>query len=177
MASDVKFSVSRPKADRVYHVNADDVRVVLNRLPPEVRQRLRAVHFNDRSWAARTLGYVNRGRREIGLCALPPRMSLARFLFRDESSPQEFGAARGKQWPALAIRRLLLYDVLLHELGHLQVIKEEAKSERRKFAMEKCAREFARYWRRLLWSTPFSHPDPVHNPPNLEELAGLESSK
>jgi hypothetical protein len=173
MARDVKFSVSRPKADRVYHVNEDDVRVVLSRLPLDVCQRLRAVHFNDRSWGARTLGYVNRGRREIGLCALPPRMSLARFLFRGESSPQEFGAARGRQWPALAIRRLLLYDVFLHELGHLQVTNEVAKAERRKFAMEKCAREFALHWRRLLWSKPFSHPDPVHNPPSLEELDTL----
>jgi hypothetical protein len=63
--------------------------------------------------------------------------------------------------------------VFLHELGHLQIINEEAKSERRKFAMEKYAKEFADQWRRLLWSKPFSHPDPVHNAPTREELAAL----
>jgi hypothetical protein len=120
MASRITFSVLCPAADRAHHVREDDVRVVLSRLPQDVWHRLRGVHFNDRSWGGRVLGYVNRGRRDIALCALPPRISLARFLIRGEASPQEFGASRGRQWPAVAIRRLLLYDTFLHELGHLQ---------------------------------------------------------
>lgn len=75
-----KFTVSTPGCDRIHHVTEEDVRVVLSRLPEELWRRLRAVHFNDRSRGARCLGYVTRGRREITLCALPPRMSLARTL-------------------------------------------------------------------------------------------------
>lgn len=173
MSREVRFSVSPASADRIYHVTEDDIRVVLSRLPHEAWRRLRAVHFNDRSRGARTLGYVNRGRREIALCALPPRMSLARFLAKGES-PRYWGARRGTQWPSLAIRRYLLYGVFLHELGHLQVIDPDAKNDRRQFAMETKADEFAASWRRRLWAKPFDHPDPVHGPPTPEELARLD---
>jgi len=107
------------------------------------------------------------------MCALPPRMSLARFLVKGQS-PSQFGARRGTQWPTLAIRRFLLYDVLLHELGRLQIIDEGAASDRRKFAHETKAQEFAMHWCRTLWSTPFDHPDPVHNRPSEAELLKLE---
>lgn len=170
MPPQVKFSGIPPGGDRVHHVTEDDVRVVLSRLPVELWSRLRAVHFNDRSRGARMLGYVNRGRREIALCALPPRMSLTRFLLKGQS-PELFGARRGSRWPVLAIRRFVLYEVFLHEVGHLQVIDETAKAERRKFAVETRAEEFAIRWRQQLWSARFAHPDPVHNPPTTEELA------
>lgn len=173
MPRPVLFSATAPRGDRVYHVGEDDVRVVLSRLPEEVCQRLRRVHFNDRSRGAKVLGYVNRGRREIALCALPPRISLTRFLTRGQS-PAQFGARRGAQWPLLAIRRFLLYDVFLHELGHLQVIHEGASSNRRKFAAETRAQEFGMTWCRKLWAQPFDHPDPVHQPPTPLELARLE---
>jgi len=175
MAVTVKYSTTRPKGDRVHHVNEDDVRVVLSRLPYEAWHRLRAVHFNDRSRGARCLGYVNRGRREIALCALPPRLSLTRFLtlVKCDGSPEEYGAVRGRQWPSMAIRRFLLYDVFLHELGHLQVISEEARTVRRKYAMETRAHEFAAHWRNHLWSQRFVHPDLAHNPPEADELAAL----
>ena len=170
MGHDVRFSEVTSCSDRIHHVVEADVRILLSRLPSEVCNRLRAVHFNDRSHGARRLGYVsNRGRREIALCALPPRMSLTRFLVRGQS-PEQFGAKRGGQWPALAIRRFLLYDVFLHELGHLQIVDEEAKSVRRKFADETKAQEFAMNWCKFLWSAPFDHPNPVHNPPSPEEL-------
>src|SRR5438552_15582261 len=123
MVHGVRFHVSRPGADRIHHVTEQDVRVVLSRLPVELWGHLRAVHFNDRSIGARTLGYVTRGHREIALCALPPRMSLTRFLTIGQV-PEAFGAKRGRQWSPLAIRRFMLYDTLLHELGHLQVIDE-----------------------------------------------------
>jgi hypothetical protein len=169
-SSPLKFSYAPPGSDRIYHVNARDVCVVLRRLPEELWSRLRAVHFNDRSRGARRLGYVNRARREIALCALPPRMSLTRFLVKGQT-PERFGAVRNKQWPSLAIRRFLLYDVFLHELGHLQLISEKRRSQRLRFADEKLAEEFAMKWYKRLWSEPFAHPDPVHNPPTQQELA------
>jgi hypothetical protein len=172
MSSVVKFSVSRPGADRVHHVNEQDVRVVLGRLPPELWRRLRAVHFNDRSFGGRFQGYANHGRREITLCALPPRLALTGIL-RTGNTPEQFGARRGQKWPVVAVRRFLLYGVFLHELGHLQLVNGDARSERLRFAGEKRAQEFAVEWCSRLWSEPFAHPDPVHNPPSLAELGVL----
>jgi hypothetical protein len=174
MPCPVKFSTSSPGADRIHYVNEDDIRIVLSRLPDELWDRLRTVHFNDRSRGARVLGYVNRGRRDIALCALPPRMSLIQAL-RNGQRPEEFGARRGEKWPRLAIRRFMLYDVFLHELGHLQLIDEDARSVRRKFAHETRAQEFAMYWCNQLWSEAFSHPDPVHNPPAPSERTRLSA--
>lgn len=165
----LKFSVSRPGADRRHYINENDVRTVLERLPASVRNRLRAVHFNDRSRGARCLGYVNHGRREIALCALPPRISLSRFLMSGQSAEQ-FGARRGSAWPVLAVRRFMLYDVLLHELGHLQVVDGAARSIRLRHAREKLAQEFAMEWCERLWSDTFPHPDVVHNPPTALEF-------
>lgn len=165
----VKFSSSPLGADRIHCVNEEDIRVLLGRLPIELWDRLRAVHFNDRSRGARLLGYVNRGRREIALCALPPRISLTRFLVKGPA-PENFGARRGHKWPQVACRRFMLCDVFLHELGHLQLVKEKAGSARLKFALERLADDFAAEWRERLWSEPFSHLDPVHNPPTPDEL-------
>src|SRR5882724_542255 len=164
MSSQVRFSLSKPGADRLHYVNAEDIRIVLGRLPFELWDRLRAVHFNDRSRGARVFGYVSPGRREIALCALPPRMSLTAALVKGQT-PEQFGAKRGQKWPALAVRRFLLYDVLLHELGHLHLINGNARSERLKFAREKLAQAFAVHWCNQLWSVSFPHPDPVHNAP------------
>ena len=55
--------------------------------------------------------------------------------------------------------QISLYDVFLHELGHLQVVNERTKSERLRFAREKCAQEFAERWLRKLWSEHLDHPD------------------
>ncbi len=170
--SRIKFSLSPPGADRIHHVSEEDVRVVLSRLPLELRDRLRAVHFNDRSRGARVFGYVTRGHREIALCAMPPRMSLTAALVKGQT-PERFGAKRGQKWPVLAVRRFLLYDVLLHELGHLQLIKEDARSVRLKFAREKLAQAFAMQWCNRLWSVSFPHPDPVHSPPSTEEFVSF----
>ncbi len=169
MAHEVKFSVAKPGCDRIYHVFEEDVRTVLGRLPGELWDRLRAVHFNDCSRGGRVLGYVNRGHREIALCALPPRVSLARSYVRGGPSHKEFGAIRGCQWPRAAIRRFLLYEVFLHELGHLQIVDEQARSARRMFARETLAEEFADCWRKRLWSAPFDHPDPAHNAPGASD--------
>jgi hypothetical protein len=69
----------------------------------------------------------------------------------------------------------MLYDVFLHELGHLQVVDSVATTERRKFAMETKAQEFAIGWCKRLWSEPFDHPDPVHNLPSEQELTDESS--
>ena len=169
----IRFSSSPAGCDRRHWLTEDDIRVVLSRLPSDAYERLRAVHFNDRSRGARMLGYVNMGHREIAICALPPRMSLTRFLVRGQL-PATFGARRGAQWPALAIRRFMLYDVFLHELGHLQLVNPRITDPRRRFAMERLAQEFADGWRRALWAEPFEHPDPVHNPPSDERAKQLQ---
>jgi hypothetical protein len=168
MPPEVAFSTTNSRSDRIHFVNEADVRVVLGRLPADLCHRVRAVHFNDRGRGVRSLGYVTWARREIALCALPPRVSLTRFLVKGQSAEQ-FGAKRGQQWPALAVRRFMLYDVLLHELGHLQIVDEKAQSRRRRFADEKLAEAFAMDWCKRLWSAPYAHPDPVHNPPTADE--------
>jgi hypothetical protein len=161
----IKFTYSRVGCDRKHYIAESDVMIVLNRLPREVWQRLRAVHFNDRSWGVRTLGYANVHEGEISICALPPRVSFTRAMTRGQS-PELFGGARGKQWPEIAVRRFLLYDVLLHELGHLQLVDAGRRVGRRTIAGEKLAQEFADRWRNELWANRFEHSDPVHNPPD-----------
>jgi len=73
-------------------------------------------------------------------------------------------------WPPPVRVNEMLYDVFLHELGHLQPIKENARSARLRFAHEKLAQAFAVEWCNRLWAEPFPHPDPVHNAPTPEEF-------
>jgi tetratricopeptide (TPR) repeat protein len=74
------------------------------------------------------------------------------------------------------VRRFMLYDVFLHELGHIQFVDRKAKSTRRRFAGETRAQEFAEHWCRELWSQPFDHPDPVHGPPSPDEIETLREN-
>lgn len=167
---DIKFSYTAPGGDRKHYVSEEDVRVVLSRLPEEVYSRLRVVHFNDTGWKDRSTGHTTRrGSKEVAVFALPPRVSLARFLAKGQS-PGTFGAKRTRQWPELAVRRFLLYEVLLHEIGQLQIINPDSKDLRRKFAVNTKAQEFADFWRKKLWKEHFDHPDPVHNRPTPDEL-------
>ena len=174
MNNKINFSSVNISSDRIYHINENDIRIVISRLPVESYSRLRRVHFNDQSKGGRILGYVTFARKEISICALPTRMSMTRFLKKGQS-PRQFGARRGSQWPQIAIRRFLLYYVFLRELGHLQIIDQDAKEQRRKFAAETKAHEFAEYWRRTLWLKYFEHPDPVHNHPSRKELEILDN--
>jgi hypothetical protein len=166
----IRFISTEAYCDRAHVVTSEEVLMVLCRMPEETWQRLREVHFTDRSRGVRRLGYVQASRREISLCALPPRVSLTRFLVKGQS-PATFGARRGMQWPHLAVRRFMLYDVLLHELGHMQIVDEKATSVRRRFADEKYAQMFADQWRKTLWREHYDHPDPVHNAPSPDEAA------
>jgi tetratricopeptide (TPR) repeat protein len=67
----------------------------------------------------------------------------------------------------------MLYEVFLHELGHIQVVDKRARTTRRRFANETRAQEFAEHWRGELWSQRLDHPDPVHGPPSPEEIKTL----
>ena len=165
----LKFTCSPIYGDRKHYLTEDDVRLVLSRLPLDAWNGLRKVHFNDLGWGRRRLGYANPREREIAICAQPPRVSLTPAMIRGQS-PELFGAVRGKQWPELAVRRFLLYDVLLHELGHLRMVTLNRTSGRRSCYFETRAEHFAEYWRKRLWSEPLDHPDPVHHPPSPEEF-------
>ncbi len=180
MKKTIKYCTKPAGHLRRHYLFAADVDVLLSRLPERVCRRLRAVHFNDRARGRRTLGYVNMGHREIAICALPLRVSLATCLVSSpptdcqlRRSPRDFGAVRGRRWPETAVRRFLLYDVFLHELGHLQEIDPAARRIRRRFAGETKAQEFADYWRARLWSNWFDHADPIHNRPTAAELKAL----
>lgn len=163
------------ESDRRHYVDEADVEVVLSRLPAELTERIHGIYFSDDSMGNRRLGYTTTaGRRNIALCALPPNVSLNGYI-RGPQTAQMFGAVKGTQWPALAVRRYMLYNTLLHEIGHLQVVHERARTPRRKFADEPVAEDFANQWREDLWSKPFAHPDPVHNPPSAEEIRALAS--
>jgi hypothetical protein len=168
---DIKFTFSRTGAGRKHYLNEEDVRVLLSRLPEELWEKLQAVHFNDRAWGRRCLGYVTRGHREITICALPGRVSLSSYVTHRSIRP--FGAVRGRQWPEIAVRRFMLYDVFFHELGHLQIVLPKAARLRRKFASETKAQEFADYWRKKLWLDRFDHVDPVHNEATREDFEQL----
>jgi hypothetical protein len=165
---------TRETKDLVTYVSDLDIAIVLARVPDEYRTRVRDV-LRRRSSDAKTLGSVTTfGRRDIELSTrLPIRVSLGRYLHGGQS-PEEFGAPKLGQWPPWAVRRFVLYDVLFHEVGHLQVIDKSASRVKRKFASETRAQEFADELRRTLYSEPFEHPDPVHNTPTIEELSMFE---
>ncbi len=155
------------------YVDMVDVNTVLERLDPRLLERLGDIWLSETSHGRRRLGYVTaRGRRDVTLCSiLPIRMSL-REMMRGGARAAEFGAPDRGQWPPWAIRRLMLYQVLLHEIGHLQIVRASPRINRR-FADESLADEFAASHRGALFSTPFEHADPIHNAPSDEELAML----
>lgn len=166
--SHIKFHTKEIRGTRKHYLDATDVQVLLSRLPCAVWSRLEDVYFCDRAWGNRILGYVTRGRRSISICALPAPVSLGRLMVYRSLSALEFGAPPRGRWPEEAIRRCLLYDTFLHEIGHLQVVRPRAKGDERRFAGETLAQQFADYWRRRLWRERFDHPDPIHNPPNKD---------
>jgi tetratricopeptide (TPR) repeat protein len=69
----------------------------------------------------------------------------------------------------------MLYEVLLHEIGHLQVVEATARNARRKFADEKYAVDFAQEWRATLWAGDKDRVDSSHHPPSAEELSRLDA--
>jgi tetratricopeptide (TPR) repeat protein len=171
----IQFVSRHTKSTRRHYVTAEDVRVLLARLPDELWIRLKKVTFNDCSRGRRVLGYTTtRGRCEISVCALPHQMTIRGAVPKGENA-FIYGASSRGQWPTLAIRRFLLYHTFLHELGHLQIILPHSTNPKRKFADETKSNQFAIYWRQQLWSEPFDHPDPVHNPPSEEEIQSVRT--
>jgi hypothetical protein len=165
---------TRETDDLVTYINQREIDLVIGRVPEELAPRIREV-FARRSSDASILGSVStRGRRDINLSTrLPVRVSLRGYLHGGQS-PDEFGAPKVGQWPPWAVRRFLLYDVLFHEIGHLQIVDPKASRVKRKFASETKAQEFADELRRTLYSTQFDHPDPIHNAPTAAELSTLD---
>jgi hypothetical protein len=106
----IHFAVTTPKSDRIHYVTEEDVQTVLSRLPESTSARLRVVHLNDRSRGRHPCAYIEPGRREIALCALPPRVSLSSYLVLPRQSPRLFGASRGRKWPKIAVRRFIGTD-------------------------------------------------------------------
>lgn len=162
----------RTEPHLVSYISSEDIDIAINRVPEEYRCRVREITTWNSSRGVRQLGYVTtRGHRDINLCVmLPPRVSLGRHILKGQSV-KEFGAPARGQWPPWSVRRFMLYDVLLHELGHLQSVNAKSKNMKRKFADEKISRDFSDKWRRKLFSTNFDHPDLIHNPPSDEEFA------
>lgn len=155
------------------YVDMVDVNTVLERLDPTLLDRLGDVRLLGSSRGGRQLGYVTtRGRRDVTLCSILPIRISMREIMRRGNRAAEFGAPKRGQWPSWAIRRLMLYQVLLHEIGHLQIVRASSRIKRR-FAAEPLADEFAADLRGTLYSTPSAHGDPVHNAPSDEELAML----
>lgn len=172
----LRFSTGQIVGNRIHYLSEADVHVLLSRLPREVWSQLQAVHFNDRAWGNRFLGYVSETHGEIAICALPSRIGLTRFLDRGKLAtamrcrmPHEFGASPGHQWSQTAVRRFLLYYVFLYSLGRVQAAYEG----KRRIASKRQALQFADQWWDLLMSQRFDHPDPIHNRPTQDEFARL----
>lgn len=155
----------------IQYVSQHDIDVVLSRLPRELTRRVRDVFLNGDSLGVRRGGWVTRrGRRDIVICGiLPIRVSMKGFMFAGRKA-QDFGAPANGQWPPWAVRRQILYDTLLHEIGHLQLV-ETRDGWDGEFGHEAVARELANEWHGRLYSEPFDHSDPVHNAPTDDELA------
>lgn len=165
----------RTESHLVQYLRHSDIETVVGRIPESKRDRLRDVFLRNESRGVRRLGWVTtRGRRDIVICSvLPPRVSLRAYIYKGQS-PQEFGAPTRGQWPPWAVRRYLLYDAFLHELGHLQLVDPKTSNWNRRYASETLAEEFADRWRRRLFREPFDHPDPIHFPPSEGEIKFLE---
>lgn len=162
----------KSEPDVVKYISDEDLKIVKERIPEEFRTRLRDVFIHCESYGVRRLGFVTTyGRRDVNLSAfLPYRISLRQFLVKGQSA-LEFGTSARGQWTPWAVRRFLLYDVYLHEIGHLQIVDSKNSNIKRKFASETLAQKFADDLRRKLWSCCFDHPDPVHNNPQPDELS------
>ena len=160
------------ESDIIQYISYGDIEIVKERIPKEYRTRLRDIFISYKSFGVRRLGWVSTfGRRDINLCAtLPYRVSLGKYLVKGQKST-DFGAPARGQWTPWAVRRFLLYDVFLHELGHLQLVDVKNNNYNRKFASETLAQRFADEWRRELLSSYFEHPDLIHNKPQPDELS------
>ena len=112
------------------------------------------------------------GTREIGLCALPPRLVSPRSC-GGASRPLGFGAVRGCQWPHSPCAGSCFTTCFCTSSVTFKSSNDAAKSRRRTVCQRYPCQDFAEHWCRELWSQPFDHPDPVHRPPSPEEIEAL----
>ena len=89
----IAFSVTELWSDRVFHITPDDIRVVCRGYPMSTGSDSRLHTSMIQAGLGRTLGYLTRGRREISICALPPRMSLIRYWDKGHT-PEELAIRR-----------------------------------------------------------------------------------
>ncbi len=166
--------VREPTDGHLRHfVEEADLRVVLSRLHASDWERLKRVVLRRQIGDDRRLGLATGPERtEVHLCALPHRLDLTPYLASDQEA-ESFGALAGRNWPASAVRRFMLYGVFLQELGHLQVLRPDAASSRHHYASAAHASAFARERREQLWSSPCGHADVAHRPASKEETREL----
>ena len=69
------FSYHKPGGDRRHYVTEDEVRIVLDRLPAAVCERLKTVHFNDRWREVIVLDMSRAARCDQPLCVAPASAS------------------------------------------------------------------------------------------------------
>jgi hypothetical protein len=166
IATAPRVRVSRPPPDYVHPVTRSDITSLLQRLGPEHTYGLSTVHL---AAPPRTEdGKLLFGRLIVpGVIVLyaqpvPPWALPARLAARDEEALRLAGAqvtiaGNGTQtivdWPGATLRRFMLLDVLLHELGHHRLQHERrAPAGRvvRERDHEAFAEQFARRCRRRL---------------------------
>ena len=140
------------------YVEETEIEALLAQLPEETRRDLHRVRFKNGVDTGGRLGDIaSDPDPEIVIYAQAYRVSLTPYLGRDET-PETYGAVDGCRWPVLAIKRFVLYNVLLTQLGRLQVGASGASGE-----------QFAGHWRRELWSREPDDSDAVHRAPTEKE--------
>lgn len=99
----LRFITHLTRGNREHKVSEEDVRFVLNRLPGETWSFLREVHFNDRIGQRGCLGYACHRSHSLALCALPSRLSFARYCHRQECRPEVCSPCRQADRPTAAV--------------------------------------------------------------------------
>jgi hypothetical protein len=132
-------------------VSEDDVKLVLDRLPENTWNRFQVIHFNDPRRGLRWLGYINHERAEIAISLLPPGVRRVRFVMRAGQPSRVPRATR-----RLSPRREMLFDVLLDDIGHLQILDERVRDGVRLRSYEPRPAPHTDYWRLRLWSFKFA---------------------
>ena len=101
------------------YIEETEIEALLSHLPDATWQDLHRVRFKNGADTGGRLGDVaTHPDSEIVIFAQAYRVSLTPYLGRDET-PETYGAVDGSRWPVLAIKRFMLYNVLLAQLGRL----------------------------------------------------------
>ena len=94
--SRIKYSYTKPGERRKHYLEGARRRGVARTASFRALVSAPSRPFQRQGGGNRRLGYVNRGRREIAICALPPNVSVSRFLIRHrQSCLVRFGGSNG----------------------------------------------------------------------------------